>query len=120
MIYVSELAYTTRVTKKCDIYSFGILALELFMGHHPGDFISSMAKKSTQLEDFLDIRLPLPEAEIVSEIFEVIVVAVRCIEPDPSHRPTMQQAIKVFTTTEGPDDHLDYLHTGIVIPACWS
>jgi serine/threonine protein kinase len=79
MFYVSELAYTTRVTEKCDIYSFGILALELFMGHHPGDFISSMAKKSTQLEDFLDIRLSLPEAEIVNEIFKVIVVAVRCI-----------------------------------------
>jgi hypothetical protein len=31
----------------------------------------------------------------------------------------MQQVIKVFTTSEGPDDHFDYLHTGIVIPACW-
>lgn len=114
-----ELAYTTRVTEKCDVYSFGVLALELFMGHHPGDFLLSMANKSTPLQDFLDNRLPLPEAEIVSEMFKVIAVAVRCIEPDPSHRPTMQQVIKVFTTSEGPDDHFDYLHTGIVIPACW-
>jgi hypothetical protein len=89
------------------------------MGHHPGDFLLSMANKSTPLQDFLDNRLPLPEAEIVSEMFKVIAVAVRCIEPDPSHRPTMQQVIKVFTTSEGPDDHFDYLHTGIVIPACW-
>ncbi|KAM0876600.1 hypothetical protein ACQ4PT_036068 [Festuca glaucescens] len=115
-----ELAYTTRVTEKCDVYSFGVLALELFMGHHPGDFLSSIARKSTLLEDLLDTRLQLPEAEITSEIFKVVVVAVRCIEPDPSHRPTMQQAIKVYSTVEGPDDHVDYLRTNIAIPACWS
>ncbi|CAM0948845.1 unnamed protein product [Alopecurus aequalis] len=115
-----ELAYTTRVTEKCDVYSFGVLVLELFMGHHPGEFLSSMAKKSRPLEDFLDIRLPLPEAEIASEIFKVAEVAVRCIEPDPSHRPTMQEVIRVFSTTQGPDDYLDYLHIDIAIPACWS
>lgn len=113
-----ELAYTTRVTEKCDVYSFGVLVLELFLGHHPGDFLSLMAKKCTLLQDLLDTRLPLPEAEIASEIFKVISVSVRCIESEPSRRPTMQQVINVFSTTEGPDD--DYLHTGIAIPACWS
>uniref|UniRef100_A0ACD5Y3T5 Uncharacterized protein n=1 Tax=Avena sativa TaxID=4498 RepID=A0ACD5Y3T5_AVESA len=117
---LTELAYTTRVTEKCDVYSFGVLAIELFMGHHPGDLLVSMSKKSTLLENLLDTRLPLPEAEIASEVFKVIAVAVRCIEPDPSHRPTMQQAIKAFSATEEPDGHLDYLHTDIAIPACWS
>uniref|UniRef100_A0ACD5XPU1 Uncharacterized protein n=1 Tax=Avena sativa TaxID=4498 RepID=A0ACD5XPU1_AVESA len=112
-----ELAYTTRVTEMCDVYSFGVVVLELFMGHHPGDFLSSMANKTTLLEDLLDIRLPLPEAEIASEIFEVVDIAVRCIEPDPSYRPTMQEVIKVFSTTERPGD---YLHNDITIPACWS
>ncbi|KAM0917438.1 hypothetical protein ACQ4PT_009511 [Festuca glaucescens] len=57
-----ELAYSSRVTEKCDVYSFGVLKLELFMGHHPGGFLSSMADKSTPFEDLLDIGLPLPEA----------------------------------------------------------
>ncbi|KAI4991539.1 hypothetical protein ZWY2020_039925 [Hordeum vulgare] len=115
-----ELAYSTRVTEKCDVYSFGVLVLELFMGHHPGDFLSSMANKSTPLEDLLDIRLPFPETEITSQIFKVIAFAVCCIEPNPSHRPTMQQAIKVFSTTERPDEQLDYLQIHIVIPSTWS
>jgi len=116
-----ELAYTTRVTEKCDVYSFGVLVLELLMGHHPGDFLSSMDNKTTLLGNLLDTRLPHPEAEIASEIFQVIVIAVRCIEPDPSHRPTMQQVTKVFSTAErSPANNLDYLHTAIVIPACWS
>ncbi|XBI84530.1 hypothetical protein VPH35_092822 [Triticum aestivum] len=115
-----ELAYTTRVTEKCDIYSFGVLVLELFMGHHPGDFLSSLSsmdKKSTIPKYLLDTRLPLPKAEIANEIFKVIAIAVRCIEPDPLHRPTMQDAIKVFSADEGASN-LDYLHTEIIIPAC--
>jgi serine/threonine protein kinase len=52
---MAELAYSTKVTEKCDVYSFGVLVLELFMGHHPGGFLSSMANKSTPLMDLLDI-----------------------------------------------------------------
>uniref|UniRef100_A0A0E0CLV3 non-specific serine/threonine protein kinase n=1 Tax=Oryza meridionalis TaxID=40149 RepID=A0A0E0CLV3_9ORYZ len=89
-----ELAYTTRVTEKCDVYSFGVLVFELFMGCHPGDFLLSlsMAKESTTLKDLLDARLPLPEAETTSEIFRVIMAAVQCLDPNPSHRPTMLHA----------------------------
>ncbi|VAH99920.1 unnamed protein product [Triticum turgidum subsp. durum] len=117
-----ELAYTTRVTEKCDVYSFGVLVLELFMGHHPGDLLSSMDNnQSTPLVKFLDTRLPLPEAKIASEIFKVIAVAVRCIEPDPAHRPTMKQVIKAFSTADqSPANNVDYFQTAIVIPACWS
>ena len=114
---MAKLAYSTRVTEKCDIYSFGVLTLELFMGHHPGDFLSSMPDKSTSLKDLLDIRIPLPAAEVASKVFKVITFAARCIEPNPSCRPTMQQAIKVFTAAGGPDNHVDHLHTGIVILA---
>ena len=110
------------MTEKCDVYSFGILVLELFMGHHPGDFLSSMDnnKKSTSIEKLLDTRLPLPEVEVATKIFQVVAIAVRCIEPDPSHRPTMQQVTKVLSAAERPANNLDYLHTSIVIPACWS
>ncbi|KAF3455562.1 hypothetical protein FNV43_RR00194 [Rhamnella rubrinervis] len=37
-----ELAYTMEVNEKCDVYSFGIVTLEVIMGSHPGDLISSL------------------------------------------------------------------------------
>ncbi|KAI8531556.1 hypothetical protein RHMOL_Rhmol11G0145700 [Rhododendron molle] len=32
----TELAYTMEVNKKCDVYSFGVMTLEVIMGEHPG------------------------------------------------------------------------------------
>ena len=43
IIIIAELSYTENVTEKCDVYSFGVLVLELFMGSHPGDFLSSLS-----------------------------------------------------------------------------
>lgn len=43
-----ELAYTMKVNEKCDVYSFGMLTLELIMGSHPGDLISSHATSMSQ------------------------------------------------------------------------
>ncbi|THG12673.1 hypothetical protein TEA_026800 [Camellia sinensis var. sinensis] len=70
-----ELAYTMKVTEKCDIYSFGVLALEVIKGKHPGDFITSLltaAVENIKLKVVLDQRLspPSPEVEevVISEI----------------------------------------------------
>ncbi|XP_059446603.1 MDIS1-interacting receptor like kinase 2-like [Corylus avellana] len=38
-----EFAYTTEVNEKCDVYSFGMVALEVIMGRHPGSFISTIS-----------------------------------------------------------------------------
>ncbi|PSS19506.1 MDIS1-interacting receptor like kinase [Actinidia chinensis var. chinensis] len=42
-----ELAYTMEVNAKCDVYSFGVLTLELIMGKHPGDLIFSLSSSSS-------------------------------------------------------------------------
>ncbi|XP_028758649.1 MDIS1-interacting receptor like kinase 2-like [Neltuma alba] len=72
---VLELAYTMEVTKKCDIYSFGVLALEIIMRKHPRDLLMlcfSSASSSTtptivahnlDLKQVLDQRLPYPQAQ---------------------------------------------------------
>ena len=112
----TELAFVTRVTEKCDVYSFAVVVLELFMGSHPGDLLSALMrtdKKSTSLEDLLDTRLPLPEAESASEIFVLLKVALQCLDPNPANRPTMQSAIKKLTAAPITQD-VDYLRADLM------
>ncbi|GAY32744.1 hypothetical protein CUMW_286600, partial [Citrus unshiu] len=54
-----ELAYTMVVTEKCDVFGFGVVALEVLMGRHPGDLLSSFNPK-IMLIDLLDQRVPSP------------------------------------------------------------
>ncbi|KAJ7949529.1 putative Receptor protein kinase [Quillaja saponaria] len=89
-----ELAYTMAVTAKCDVYSFGVLVVEVLMGKHPGDLISkiqTLAVESINVKDILDPRLPPPKAEkSVDEIVLVMKLAVSCLQSNPHSRPTMR------------------------------
>ncbi|EXC06733.1 putative leucine-rich repeat receptor-like protein kinase [Morus notabilis] len=38
-----EFAYTMKVTEKGDVYSFGVLVIEVIAGKHPGDLILSLS-----------------------------------------------------------------------------
>ncbi|KAM0834990.1 hypothetical protein ACQ4PT_063225 [Festuca glaucescens] len=118
-----ELAYTENVTEKCDVYSFGVLVLELFMGFHPGDLLSSISlttrKSDMCVQDLLDSRLVLPDAETAREIHTMLSVAVQCLEPNPTRRATAQHASNELSAgIKKSEDHLvDYLHALLTIPA---
>ncbi|XP_057781019.1 MDIS1-interacting receptor like kinase 2-like isoform X2 [Salvia miltiorrhiza] len=97
-----ELAFTMVVTEKCDVYSFGVLALEIVCGDHPGDFVSSvtMTKGSSapfarnlMVQQLLDKRLASPDEDVrVSrEIVGVVKIALKCVSCDPKSRPSMKE-----------------------------
>uniref|UniRef100_A0A251V571 non-specific serine/threonine protein kinase n=1 Tax=Helianthus annuus TaxID=4232 RepID=A0A251V571_HELAN len=89
-----ELSYMMKVTEKCDVYSFGVLVLEIIKGEHPGDIISSLASTSTEEVEFTDLvdhRLPVPLPEIKEVLTSILILAIRCINSNPEIRPTMHQ-----------------------------
>nr|XP_051195028.1 receptor-like protein 2 [Lolium perenne] len=118
-----ELAYTENVTEKCDVYSFGVLVLELFMGSHPGNLLSSIYlttnKNDVCLKDLLDSRLELEDTETAREIYIVLSVAVQCLEPNPSRRPTARRASDELSAgiKTRDDHHVYYLHAVLTIPS---
>ncbi|CAH1442160.1 unnamed protein product [Lactuca virosa] len=90
-----ELAYNTIVTEKCDVYSFGVLALETIGGKDPRDLIDLLKylNYSNQyvptLASILDERLSYPTDRLIEkEIVRVYDVALACISTDPKARPT--------------------------------
>jgi serine/threonine protein kinase len=122
-VLFAELAYTENVTEKCDVYSFGVLVLELFMGSHPGNLLSSIYlttnKNDVCLKDLLDSRLELEDTETAREIYIVLSVAVQCLEPNPSRRPTARRASDELSAgiKTRDDHHVYYLHAVLTIPS---
>ncbi|KAL3740842.1 hypothetical protein ACJRO7_022031 [Eucalyptus globulus] len=91
-----ELAYTMSLTEKCDVYSFGVLALEVIIGKHPSELGLSLnspqSKQSVELGDLLDARLPPPADRItVNEVKAIVKQARSCIDVDLNRRPTMRE-----------------------------
>ncbi|XP_048436573.1 MDIS1-interacting receptor like kinase 2-like [Pyrus x bretschneideri] len=113
-----ELAYTRKVTEKCDVYSFGVLTLEVITGKRLGDLISSFSSPSAYenklLKDVLDQWLPPPTLEVEDELTTIARVAITCRDSQLQSRPTMHmvsQSLSFQTTasTGGPDITLEQL-----------
>ncbi|KAK9185517.1 hypothetical protein WN943_025873 [Citrus x changshan-huyou] len=95
-----ELTYTMKVTEKCDVYSFGILALEVIKGKHPRDFLSSICSSSSNLDialdEIVDPRLPTPSCNIRDKLISIIEVAISCLDESPKSRPSMQKVSQLL------------------------
>ncbi|XP_040868121.1 MDIS1-interacting receptor like kinase 2 [Glycine max] len=95
-----ELAYSMVVSEKCDVYSFGMVALEILVGKHPKEILSSLQSASKDngitLSEVLDQRLPHPTLTLLLDIVRLAIVAFACLHPNPSSRPTMQCVSQCF------------------------
>ncbi|XVE83798.1 hypothetical protein DITRI_Ditri16bG0116000 [Diplodiscus trichospermus] len=96
-----ELAYMMVVTEKCDVYSFGVLALEMLMGRHPTELLSLLPSNShlqnIMLNDLLDPRLSPPTSyKDVEDIVRVAILAFACLSTEPRLRPKMKQVCDEF------------------------
>ncbi|EOX96398.1 Leucine-rich repeat receptor-like protein kinase family protein, putative [Theobroma cacao] len=100
-----EFAYTMVVTEKCDVYSFGVLALETLMGKHPAEILSLLSAPSSlqniMLTDVLDPRLSSPTSQlVVQNIVHVATIAFACLQADPKLRPTMKHVSRMFLSCQ--------------------
>ena len=100
-----EYAMWGKASESCDVYSFGILLLELISGKKPIEKLSHGVKRS-----ILAWAIPLVEDGMVEELVDpklngrydkeelvrVAEVARVCAQKDPENRPTMLEVVNLL------------------------
>ncbi|XP_068648417.1 probable leucine-rich repeat receptor-like protein kinase At1g68400 [Aristolochia californica] len=86
--------HSNKVPQKCDVYSFGVILLEMLTGKMPGDGEVDLVKwvRGTVREEWtsevFDLEL-LREREMEEEMVGLLQVALLCLAPEPRDRPKM-------------------------------
>ncbi|GAB2271744.1 hypothetical protein Dimus_006573 [Dionaea muscipula] len=100
-----EYACTGMLTEKSDIYSFGILIMEIISGRCPVDY--SRPPGEVNLVDWLKTKVgnrmseevvdpKLPEMPASKALKRILLVALRCVDPDALKRPKMGHVIHML------------------------
>ncbi|CAO2152438.1 unnamed protein product [Urochloa humidicola] len=110
-----EYAYTLRVDEKSDVYSYGVVLLELITGRRPvGDFgegvdIVQWAKRTTggrreAVPGIADRRLGLAAGagaggdEVpADEVAHLFFVSMLCVQENSVERPTMREVVQMLS-----------------------
>ncbi|XVE81950.1 hypothetical protein DITRI_Ditri15bG0107700 [Diplodiscus trichospermus] len=104
-----ELAYGREANEKCDVYSFGVLTLEVIMGKHPEDLLLSLSLPKSittthhiSLRNLLDDRLQPPEDQVAEEVVFMVKLALSCLQNSQQSRPTMQHVSQKLSAQKPP------------------
>ncbi|KAJ4782076.1 Serine/threonine-protein kinase [Rhynchospora pubera] len=104
--YLAPEWMTHVITEKADIYSFGVVVLEILCGRRNLDHtqeeenvhLISVLKdkiKTNKLPEIIDSNIALVELHL-KEIIRMIKLAMWCLESDSSRRPTMSVVVKIL------------------------
>lgn len=123
----AEYAYTLRVNEKSDIYSFGVVLLELVTGKPPIDaeygennlvkwVCSTLEHKG--MDHVID---PTLDSKYKEEINKVLSVGLQCTTSLPITRPAMRSVVKMLhevkalpkSRSVNKDGKVSYYHEGV-------
>ncbi|XP_021727477.1 wall-associated receptor kinase-like 6 [Chenopodium quinoa] len=105
-----EYFQTNHYTEKSDVYSFGVVLVELLTGQKAIRAICEQDRSlvswflsHTENSQFLDIVDPdLVKESSKEEVYTIVDLATRCLNPKGHRRPTMKEVLLILETEESP------------------
>lgn len=99
----AEYAYTTKVNEKIDVFSFGVVLLELVTGREPNDGSDNINLaewcwrhygERKPIADVLDKEIKKPHN--IEEMTAVFKLGLVCTSTLPASRPSMREVLQIL------------------------
>ncbi|KAK9144355.1 hypothetical protein Sjap_004258 [Stephania japonica] len=102
-----EYAYTLQVDEKSDIYSYGVVLMEMLCGRRSVDrdfgegnsivdWVRSKIKEKDGLSEILDKKAGSGCKQVMEEMVMVMRIALLCTSRNPADRPSMREVIAML------------------------
>lgn len=116
--YLAPEWLTSLITEKADVFSFGVVVLEIVCGRKNLDYtqpeesfhlVCVLQDKMTQnrLSDIIDSRSTDMQIH-VHEAIEILKLAMWCLQSDCNKRPLMSTVVKVLEGSAKAETNIDY------------
>lgn len=110
-----EYGYTMNITEKSDVYSYGVVLLEILSGrsaveNQVGDglhIVEWVKKKMGSFEpaiSILDTKLQGLPDQMVQEMLQTLGIAMFCVNSAPAERPTMKEVVALLMEVKSPPE----------------
>lgn len=108
---------TVKITEKCDVYGFGVLALEVLTGKRPVEYMEDdVVVLCDMVREALDegriaecVDKKLKGSYPVEEAIPVVKLGLICASQVPSNRPDMDEVIRILELIKSPSENQEEL-----------